>query len=158
MVEPRPNRNAHGSCKTGNHRLSSRLADAHLARLCDLMFVSGANFWPASSSRTRRRPSALSRAPRTAPAEPPPTIMTSKICKWIQASKSRLLLDTTSKCRHFLRRSRSYQSEFFLILTILAQIKFGESLAYVLQKAARLDHRHCQASTGMESQAMKLHI
>ena len=30
---PRPNRNAPSSCKTGNHRLSSRLADAHLARV-----------------------------------------------------------------------------------------------------------------------------
>src|SRR6267142_6256587 len=28
MVEPRANRNAYSSCKTGNHRLSSRLADA----------------------------------------------------------------------------------------------------------------------------------
>ena len=36
------------------------------------MTATGAKFGPASSKRTRRCEAALSRAPRTAPAEPPP--------------------------------------------------------------------------------------
>src|SRR5262245_11094750 len=40
MVGPIPNRNAPSSCKTGNHHLSSWLADTHLARFCALVFAS----------------------------------------------------------------------------------------------------------------------
>ena len=84
--------------------------------------------------------------------------MTSKICKWIQAAKSRHLSDTRRNVVTFSGDRDLISLNFFLIFTILAPIKFGESLAYVLKKAVRLDHLHCQASTGMESQAMKLHI
>jgi hypothetical protein len=119
--------------------------------------LSGAKFWPASAAGRgvahRRSVAPKNRAGRAAAYNN--DVEDLQVDSSVEISTS---VGHTSKCRHFLRRSRSYQSEFFLILTILAQIKFGESLAYVLKKAVRLDHHHCQASTGMESQAMKLHI